>query len=157
MKHQILNHLRNLWLNHREVTAGFLAIASLPLVSCASHTNAKNAHNDRGGRFSAADTNHDGKLSPDEASDFLVGEIFDSRDANHDGKMTEKEWVGGDPERVEDFKKRDANHDGIVTKEEALAYGRKYGVTKKIFEEADENHDGYLSRAEAQTYYASRE
>jgi Ca2+-binding EF-hand superfamily protein len=136
------------------MTRCILVIAMLTLGSCASH---KDVHNDRGSRFNAADTNHDGKLSRDEASDFLVGEIFDSRDANHDGKMTEKEWTGGDPARLEDFKKRDANHDGIVTKEEALAYGRKYGVTKQIFEEADKNHDGYLSRAEAQTYYASRE
>jgi hypothetical protein len=138
------------------MTRCILAIAMLALCACAAHKAHQNIHNDRGGRFNAADTNHDGKLSPDEASDFLVGEIFDLRDANHDGKMTEKEWTGGDPARLEEFKKRDTNHDGIVTKEEALAYGRKYGITKKLFEEADENHDGYLSRAEAQTYYADR-
>ena len=65
--------------------------------------------------FSQADTNHDGKLSRDEASDYLVIEIFISRDANHDGRMTLEEWVGGDPTRSADFKKRDANDDGIVT------------------------------------------
>ena len=65
--------------------------------------------------FSQADTNQDGNLSRDEASDFLVIEIFISRDANHDGRMTLEEWVGGDPDRSADFKKRDANHDGIVT------------------------------------------
>jgi hypothetical protein len=35
-----------------------------------------------GGGFDLADANHDGKLSRDEARDFLVNEIFDSRNAN---------------------------------------------------------------------------
>ncbi len=107
--------------------------------------------------FSQADTNHDGKLSLNEASDYLVIEIFISRDANHDGRMTLQEWTGGDPARVADFKKRDANHDGIVTMQEAIAYGRAHGIAKKIMLEADTNHDGKLSRAELQVYYASRE
>ena len=98
--------------------------------------------------FSPADTNHDGKLSRDEASDFLVIEIFISRDANHDGRMTLEEWVGGDPTRSADFKKRDANHDGIVTMQEAITYGRAHGVVNEIMREADTNHDGALSRAE---------
>ena len=107
--------------------------------------------------FSQADTNHDGKLSRNEASDFLVIEIFISRDANHDGRMTLLEWTGGDPGRSADFKKRDANHDGIVTKKEALTYGRAHGVVNQIMKEADTNHDGALSRAEVKAYYASRE
>jgi len=107
--------------------------------------------------FSQADTNKDGKLSRDEASDYLVIEIFISRDANHDGRMTLKEWVGGDPTRSADFKKRDANNDGIVTMEEAIAYGRKHGVVNQIMKEADTNHDGFLSREEVKAYYASRE
>ena len=107
--------------------------------------------------FDAADANHDGKLSRDEASDFLVNEIFNSRDANHDGKLTAEEWTGGDPSRLADFKKRDANHDGVVTKAEAIAYGRKHGIANKIMREADKNHDGFLDRAEVQAYYASRE
>src|SRR4051794_36143665 len=112
MKHQLSNRR----VDNRKITSWILAIAMLTLGVCAAN---KNVHSDRGGRFNAADTNHDGKLSRTEASDFLVGEIFDSRDANHDGKLTEKEWAGGDPGRLASFKKRDANHDGIVTKEEA--------------------------------------
>ena len=107
--------------------------------------------------FSQADTNQDGKLSRDEASDYLVIEIFISRDANHDGRMTLEEWVGGDPTRSADFKKRDANDDGIVTTQEAIAYGRAHGVVNQIMAEADTNHDGALSRDEVKAYYASRE
>ena len=107
--------------------------------------------------FSQADTNQDGKLSRDEASDYLVIEIFISRDANHDGRMTLEEWVGGDPTRSADFKKRDANDDGIVTTQEAIAYGRAHGVVNQIMQEADTNHDGALSRDEVKAYYASRE
>jgi hypothetical protein len=110
-----------------------------------------------GDAFSPADTNHDGKLSRNEASDFLVIKIFISRDANHDGRMTLEEWIGGDPTRSADFKKRDANHDGIVTMEEAITYGRAHGMVNQIMLEADTNHDGALSRAEVQAYYASRE
>jgi hypothetical protein len=107
--------------------------------------------------FSKADTNQDGKLSRDEASDYLVIEIFISRDANHDGRMTLEEWVGGDPDRSADFKKRDANDDGIVTTNEAIAYGRAHGEANQIMEQADTNHDGALSRDEVKAYYASRE
>ena len=108
-------------------------------------------------RFAQADANHDGKLSRDEASDYLVIEIFTSRDANHDGRMTVVEWTGSDPTRAADFKKRDANHDGIVTMNEAITYGRAHGIANEIMKEADKNHDGYLSRAEVKAYYASRE
>ena len=111
----------------------------------------------RAKRFDQADANHDGKLSRNEASDYLVNEVFDSRDANHDGKMTEQEWTGGDPSRAADFKKRDANHDGVVTKQEAMAYGRAHGVVNNIMKEADTNHDGYLERSEVKAYYANRE
>ena len=125
MKHQLLNRR----LDNRKMRSCILTIAMLTLGACAAN---KNLHSDRGGRFNAADTNHDGKL-------------------------IEQEWTGGDPGRLADFKKRDANHDGIVTKEEALAYGRTHGEMNNIFQEADKNHDGYLNRAEVQTYYASRE
>ena len=107
--------------------------------------------------FSQADTNHDGNLSREEASDFVVIRIYISRDANHDGRMTLEEWVGGDPDRSVDFKKRDANQDGIVTMAEAITYGRAHGDVNQIMQEADTDRDGALSRAEMKAYYASRE
>jgi hypothetical protein len=142
----------------RFVTAVFAAIL-IALNACQTNQNLQPTTSAGPGvsGFDVADANHDGKLSRDEASDFLVNEIFNSRDANHDGRMTAGEWSAGDPSRLADFKKRDANHDGVVTKEEAIAYGRKYGVANKIMHEADKNHDGFLDRAEVQAYYASRE
>ena len=150
------NTLRNLTEQFRPAV---VALALGALSACAtSNSSSPNQLTPSGAKsFEQADANHDGKLSRDEASDYLVIEIFDSRDANHDGKMTEAEWIGGDPSRAADFKKRDANHDGVVTLQEAMIYGRKYGVVNKIVLEADTNHDGYLERSEVKAYYASRE
>jgi Ca2+-binding EF-hand superfamily protein len=133
-------------------------LSAIMLSACATNKNLQPS--DATGAvsgFDLADTNHDGKLSRDEASDFLVDQIFNSRDADHDGRMTAKEWADDDRGRLADFKKRDANHDGVVTKEEALAYGRAHGIANKVMKEADKNHDGYLDRSEVQAYYASRE
>jgi hypothetical protein len=132
-----------------------LSAAALLFSGCG--TNKTLEPNSPAGAFDRADANHDSKLSLDETSDYIVNQVFDSRDTNHDGRMTQEEWTGGDPARLADFEKRDANHDGVVTKEEAIAYGRKHGIAKKIMAEADKNHDGYLDRAEVQAYYGSRE
>jgi Ca2+-binding EF-hand superfamily protein len=107
--------------------------------------------------FDAADANHDGKLSRDEASDFLVERVFDARDANHDGGLTLQEAGGSSRATLADFKRRDTNHDGVVTKEEAVKYGRAHGIVNKMMREADKNGDGFLDRQEVQEYYASRE
>jgi hypothetical protein len=146
-------------LRFRNAAAGALITVFIFLAGCAANKNLEPKQEAGIGRsgFDEADANHDGKLSKDEASDFLVNEIFNSRDANHDGRMTAEEWCGGDPSRLADFKKRDANQDGIVIKEEAIAYGREHGVANKIVHEADKNHDGFLDQDEVQAYYASRE
>jgi EF hand len=151
--------ITNLTVGYRRVLGLVLLPACISLVACAANKNLEPNQQAGVGRsgFDEADANHDGKLSRNEASDFLVNEIFNSRDANHDGRLTAKEWADDDPGRLADFKKRDANHDGVVTKEEAIAYGRKHGVANKMFQEADKNGDGFLDRAEVQAYYASRE
>ena len=153
---------RNLSLAAFGVTAAGRALVFASLIALSSCSTKTNSQSGAGSAstatgFKQADANHDGKLSRDEASDYLVGEIFSSRDANHDGRMTPQEWSGGDPARATDFKKRDANHDGIVTKEEAVNYGRAHGIANDIMREADKNHDGALDQAELQAYYASRE
>jgi Ca2+-binding EF-hand superfamily protein len=140
-------------------SATLLALVFVALNACQTNKNLQppETAGTQGGGFDLADANHDGKLSRDEASDFLVNEIFDSRDADHDGKLTRQEWVGSEPSRAANFKKRDANHDGIVTRDEALKYARGHGIANKIMTEADKNHDGMLDRKEVQAYYASRE
>jgi EF hand len=143
----------------RAAAIALCVIVSVALSACQTNKNLQPAEapGTHGGGFDLADANHDGKLSRDEASDFLVNEIFDSRDANHDNRLTRKEWIGGEASRSADFKKRDVNHDGIVTRNEALKYARHHGIANKIMAEADKNGDGMLDRKEVQVYYASRE
>jgi EF hand len=146
-----------LLLRARGVVLQLALVAFMAFQANGSPPSEPTAGTAEGDAFSPADTNHDGKLSRNEASDFLVIKIFISRDANHDGRMTLEEWIGGDPARTADFKKRDANDDGIVTMKEAITYGRAHGMVNQIMLEADTDHDGALSRAEVQAYYASRE
>ena len=131
-----------------------IAVVSVVLVSCKTTEKTPTAQE----RFAAADTNHDGKLSRDEASDYFASMIFASRDLNHDGKLTWEEWnVPGSGRTKKQFDAADTNHDGYVTLEEAQAYARKVGLFNKEFREADTNHDGYVTLQEAQAYYASKE
>ncbi|MFZ4774413.1 MAG: EF-hand domain-containing protein [Terrimicrobiaceae bacterium] len=109
-------------------------------------------------RFAKADSNKDGKLTSDEASDYIVIGIFESLDANKDGKLSLSECaVETNAVAVKDFHKRDLNKDGTVTREEAIAYGRKKGMVAKAFPKADKNQDGSLSRAEVNSFYGSKE
>lgn len=108
-------------------------------------------------RFAKADTNHDKRLSLNEANAYLVGELFSSFDKNKDGKITKAEWlVSKDATQAEAFRVRDANADGTVILAEALAYGKKKGLAKELMDAADENKDGNLSSEEIKAYYASK-
>lgn len=49
-----------------------------------------------------------------------VGAIFDKLDTNHDGKLTREE-AQAHPTVLAHFDDADANHDGVITKEEFLA------------------------------------
>ena len=117
-------------------------------------------------RFSAADTNHDGKLSREEviaqqdrdlqqARAGLTQKFtaeFNRLDANHDGKLSLQEFLAGIPpihnsETADQVMQRlDTNHDGKITAEEFRA------PQVKQFNDADTNHDGIVSPAEAQAY-----
>ena len=102
-------------------------------------------------RFAKADSNHDGKLSQNEANDYFVGQIFAGGDQNQDGKVTWNEWnVPGSGRSKARFDAADTNKDGSVSLAEAQAYGQKKGVFNKDFAEADTNHDGYVTQQEAQ-------
>lgn len=109
-------------------------------------------------RFANADTNHDGRLSRNEASDFIVIGVFEALDSNKDGKLSLSECaVEGAPATVKNFHKRDLNKDGVVTITEATAYSRRHGIVQKEFPKADTDKDGYLSRQEVTAYYGSKE
>ena len=132
----------------------FVVIAAAAAISSCQTTTTSTSED----RFAQADTNHDGKLSRNEANDYFVGQIFDSRDLNHDGQLTWDEWnVPGAGRSKAKFNAADTNKDGTLSREEALAYGRQRGAFDKEFEEADTNRDGYVTREEAQAYYASKE
>jgi hypothetical protein len=102
--------------------------------------------------FDLADANHDGKLSREEAGDYLVYTVFAARDKNRDGRLTQAEWGAGDRNQIAAFKERDRNEDGVVTIEEALIYGRRGGGAVALMRQADKNKDGKLSRAEIEAY-----
>jgi len=134
-----------------------LAVLLIAFVSCRTTKSGSKTESSEQ-RFARADTNHDGKLSPNEASDYFVREIFAGRDLNHDGKLSWEEWnVPGSGRTKAQFDAADTNKDGVVSLEEGLAWGRKHGVYRKQFREADTNHDGYVTFAEAKAYYASKE
>ena len=54
--------------------------------------------------FDLADANHDGKLSREEAGDYLVYVVFVLRDKNQDGRLTQEEWAAGDRNQIAAFK-----------------------------------------------------
>src|SRR4051812_3212435 len=129
------------------------ATVALSLTSCKS----TESHNEVD-RFATADSNGDGKLTPNEASDYFISTVFAGRDANHDGKLTWDEWnVPGSGRTRKQFDAADTDKDGSLSRDEATVYGRKAHLYQKEFHQADTNHDGYVTRDEAKAYYASKE
>jgi Ca2+-binding EF-hand superfamily protein len=138
----------------------FAAIAVLltAVISCKTTSNSPSTTTPTQDRFAQADTNHDGKLSRNEANAYFVSQVFAGADQNQDGKVTWQEWnVPGSGRSKARFDAADTDKNGSVSLAEAQAYGEKKGVFNKEFAEADTNHDGYVTREEAQVYYASKE
>ena len=138
----------------QSLICGLVAGYLVTLTGCATKSTQSTSTGAAGpDRFAKADTNHDGKLSQTEASDYFVTIIFESRDLNHDGNLTWEEWhVPGAKDNKARFESADTNKDGSLTLEEALVFGREQGVYKKQFQQADTNHDGYVTREEAVAY-----
>ena len=141
----------------KAVMFSLFALAAVSLLSInasaagGKNQQAKGAANDI---FARADENHDGKLSREEAGDYLVYEVFFACDLNRDGKLTLQEWIRVKPGETAAFKDRDANNDGLVTLEEAIIYGRRGGAGLTLIRQADTNRDGRIDRVELQAYLA---
>jgi EF hand len=103
--------------------------------------------------FALADSNHDGKLSREEAALYLVFVVFTASDADADGRLTEAEWTQTDPARSGEFRECDSNGDGSVTLSEAIAYSHRDRAALAVIRQADRNHDGKLNRAEIDAYF----
>ena len=114
------------------------------------------------GGMMAADTNHDGIITRDEAI-AAADRRFDAMDANHDGKITPDEMMayrdqmmarrGGDnapppppPGGAKHMpgmgRRADPNGDGVITRDEYRARALQR------FDRMDANHDGRIDRTE---------
>jgi Ca2+-binding EF-hand superfamily protein len=130
---------------------GLVALGLLSVDRSAAGGKSQAAANDN---FARADANHDGKLSREEAGDYLVYQVFTACDKNRDGKISLAEWLRIKPGENAAFKERDANDDGFVTLAEAIEYGRRGGAGLTLLKKADKNRDGKIDRAELQAYLA---
>ena len=98
------------------------------------------------------DTNHDGRLSPDEHAAGARA-MFEKMDADHDGKVTAAEMdaaqkampSGESPNKMtsaDKIKVVDSNGDGILSADEHETGSRR------MFEKMDKDRDGTLTAAE---------
>jgi collagen type III alpha len=107
------------------------------------------------GDLMAADKDGDGKVSKDEAPEFLQN-FFDRVDTNTDGfldkaeieAMRNRRGPGGSGGGPRDLMQYDANGDGKVTKEEAPEQMRGF------FDRMDPNGDGAIDREEIESMRA---
>jgi Ca2+-binding EF-hand superfamily protein len=134
------------------LTIGFTALILLTHLSVSAAGQKPKTAATANDEFARADTNHDGKLSREEAGDYLVYLVFTARDKNHDDRLTLQEWTRGEQSKVAAFRLRDTNRDGFVTLEEAIIYGRQGGAALSLMRAADKNRDNKLDRAEINAY-----
>ena len=137
---------------------GFAAIAALLAgpAGCAGDSGALGGarpvaitHDD----FALADANHDGKLSRQEAAQYLVFVVFTASDANADGRITEQEWIRNEQTQNVTFQGCDTDGDGVVTLSEAIAFTQHDRAALALMRQADRNRDGKLNRAEIDAYF----
>ena len=98
------------------------------------------------------DTNNNDQVSRTEFDQYWTQQ-FQSADTNHDGKLSQQEAqtaaqnmnggrVASQTSFDHMFRKADSNNDGSISRDEDLAFHNK------MFRQADSNNDGKLSVAE---------
>ncbi len=103
-------------------------------------------------RLKAADTNHDGLISREEAKALpRIAEQFDAIDANRDGQISADELRAFHQSqrgaaRGEMWKRLDADGDGRLSRQEVASHPR----LANDFDAIDANKDGFLSPEELQ-------
>jgi len=108
---------------------------------CAAQTNdLKNA-------FLSADTNQDGKISPDEFKQHAKQEAFKNIDRNGDKKIDKQEWKTAtpSPQAGGNFEAVDKNHDAAIGFLEFSDKMDKNYTYDEVFNTLDRNRDGALA------------
>ena len=138
------------------IGGAFIAALLLGLAGCAGGSDVLSAarpvaitHDD----FALADANHDGKLSREEATQYLVFVVFTAADTDANGQLTELESTRADAPRSDALRRCDANGDGTVTLSEAIAYSHRDRAALAVMRQADRNRDGKLNRAQIDAYF----
>ncbi len=120
---------------------------------------APRGHGPMMGGFMRLDTDHDGKISRDEAAkNPKLAAKFDQLDANHDGFLDRSDFEAMRKAHGQKrFADMDTNHDGKISKEEMLAAMAKRDAERAqkrgefvdaMFKRMDTNGDGMLSQDE---------
>lgn len=140
----------------RPFVAAFVALGLLAAPAAAQDMPTGPATSKLQKEFDQADTNHDGKLSDEEARAagfFSTDQPMNSVDADHDGQVTLFELADAVQRRLRaSMSSRDAadtDGDGYVSEEEARASG---GSILEIFKRADRDSDGRVSRDEIDVF-----
>ena len=103
--------------------------------------------------FTVADTDKDGRVSPQENERYMLEAIYAQADADGNSKITFEEWRQANPNAdKEKFGYADLNNDGAVTPSEAEAHFDKMGTMADLFDKMDADDSGFVTRAEADAF-----
>ena len=107
-------------------------------------------------KFTAADADQSGAITPSEFDTYMKQAVFEGIDANKDGGITMEEWRAANPSApASRFKGADANGDGSITQAEGNAALDRKGSLHRLFKKIDADGDGSISRPEAEAFKAA--